>query len=129
MNHYLFVSPNILDESSLESIEALGSVCEDFYSVVLSNSQQLEMLLKLLGIEGYEQVVLSRSEDFESLIDLSGYKIPELSKDEFDEFYDKWLLESGRESNMDEYGQLVFIYGQASIWNQRQYKAVLSEKL
>ena len=129
MNHYLFVSPDILDDSSFESIEALDNVCEDFYSVVLSNKQQLTMLLKLLGIEEHQEVALSGSEDFANLIDLSNYRIPELTKEEFDEFYDKWLVESGRESNMDEYGQLIFIHAQASVWNQRQYKVILSEKL
>ncbi|MFP6845327.1 MAG: hypothetical protein VB958_08955 [Thalassolituus sp.] len=129
MNHYLFVSPDNLDGSALESIEALDSVCDDFYSVALENGQQLAILLKLLSIDDYQEIELPESEDFESLIDLSSYKIPELSKEEFDELYDDWLRESGRESNMDEYGQLIFLHGQASDWNQRQNKVVLRARL
>ncbi|MBU1391162.1 MAG: hypothetical protein KJ856_21385 [Gammaproteobacteria bacterium] len=128
MNHYVFASPDILEKCTFDSIEALDDVCEDFYSVVLSGSQQLELLLKLWGIEGYQKVELPESEDFESVIDISANKFPELSKDGFDDFYERWILESGRDSNMDEYGQLTFILGQANIWNQRPYKVVLSER-
>lgn len=128
MNHYVFASPDILEKYTFDSIEALDGVCEDYYSVVLSSSQQLELLLKLLGIEGYQKVELPESKDFEGVIDISANKFPELSKDGFEEFYEKWLLESGRDNNMDEYGQLTSILGQANIWNQRPYKVVLSER-
>lgn len=128
MNHYLFASPDMLDERVLQSFEAMNNICKEFYSVSLSNSSQLEILLKLLGIEDYQEVELLDNEDFSSIIDLSEYDFPELSKDDFDDFYENWVSESGRDPSMNEYGQLVFIHGQASSWNQRQHKVVLYEK-
>ena len=128
MKHYLFASPNTQDRNILNSIETLDSGCEDFFDVALSSKKELEILLGLLGIEDTLEESLPNSEDFASVIDLSQFKIPELSKEEFDGFYELWLSKTGRESSMDEYGQLIFIQGQAHQWNKRPSKVVLSEQ-
>lgn len=128
MRHYLFTSLNTLDRTVLNSIEALGGVCEDFYDVTLSGKKELTILLGLLGINNYVEESLPSSEDFSSIIDLSQFKIPELSEEEFIQFYESWLSKTGRESSMDEYGQLIFIQGQASEWNKRLSKVILTEQ-
>jgi hypothetical protein len=126
--HYLFASPNASDRNVLNSIEALDDACEDFFDVALSSRKELEILFSLLRIESFVEEELPTSEDFSSLIDFSHCKLPEFSKQEFDEFYELWLSKTGRESNMDEYGQLIFVQGQAQKWNSRPCKVVLCEK-
>lgn len=128
MQHYLFASPNTSNRRTLDSIESLDDACEDFFSVALSSKKELEILLELLGLERIDEESLPNSEDFSSVIDLSRLKLPEYNTEEFDQFYALWLSKTGRESGMDEYGQLTFIQGQAKKWNQRQCKVVLSEK-
>jgi hypothetical protein len=128
VQHYIFASPNTKDRCVLNSIESLESVCDEFFDVALSGKKELEILLALLGIGSVIEESLPASEDFSSLIDLSEFNIPELDKDEFDALYESWLIKTGRESNMDEYGQLIFIQGRAKSWNKRPIKVVLIEK-
>jgi hypothetical protein len=54
--------------------------------------------------------------------------IKEFSEQEFDNFYGAWLQETLRDNTMDEYGQLIFILGQASSWNKQPHKIILHEK-
>lgn len=126
--HFLFASPNTQDKNAFGSIEGLDSVCEDTFSVVLSSRKELEILLSLLGVDDFVVEDLPNSEDFYDVIDISQHKFPELSESGFDQFYEQWLLKTGREPNMDEYGQLIFIQGQAQKWNQRSNRVILNEK-
>jgi hypothetical protein len=128
MRHFLFASTNNADEKNFNSMEALSEACEEFSVVTLSNNKELELLFDLLGIDNSQEKFLLNSEDFISVIDISKSKLPELDLTEFDKLYDTWLKISGRESTMDEYGQLVFLQSQAKKWNQMTYKFVLSEK-
>jgi hypothetical protein len=128
MQHYLFASSGALDRETFHSIEALNSVCDEFFDVSLSSKKELELLFELLGIADVLEENLPSSEDFISVFDISKSKLPEFSAAEFDEFYVKWLARSGRESDMDEYGQLVFLQGYAKKWNKNLHKVVLSEK-
>ena len=123
MLHFVFASPNTKDENAFDSVEELYSVCEETFSVALSSSKELEILLSLLGVDD-----LPNSEDFSNFIDVSKYKLPELSESGFDKLYEQWLLKTGRETNMDEYGQLIFIQGKAQEWNQRSNRIILNEK-
>jgi len=129
MLHFVFASPNTKDKNAFDSIEELYNECEETFSVALSNSKELEILLSLLGIDDFVVEDLSNSEDFSNFIDISKYKLPELSESGFDKFYEQWLLKTDRETNMDEYGQLIFIQGKAQKWNQRPNRIILNEKL
>ena len=128
MLHFVFASPNTKDKNAFDSIEELYNECEETFSVALSNSKELEILLSLLGIDDFVVEDLSNSEDFSNFIDISKYKLPELSESGFDKFYEQWLLKTDRETNMDEYGQLIFIQGKAQEWNQRPNIIILNEK-
>ena len=86
------------------------------------------MLFELLGVTDVVEESLPDSEDFESVIDLSTSKLPEFSAEEFDAFYKKWLARSGRESDMDEYGQLIFLQSYAKKWNKNLHIVVLCLK-
>lgn len=126
--HFLFASPNISDRSIFYSIEDWDNTCEGIFDIALSSIKELEILLSLLGINEFSMKNLPNNRYFSGVIDISQYKIPELNKTDFDQFYEVWLSKTGRESNMDEYGQLIFIQGEARKWNQRPYKVILIEK-
>ncbi|UJB70427.1 hypothetical protein HRE53_04785 [Acaryochloris sp. 'Moss Beach'] len=126
--HFLFASPNTSDRSVFYSIEDWDNVCEGILDIALSSIKELEILLSLLGINDFVIENLPNSEYFSGLIDISQYKIPEFNETDFDQFYELWLSKTGRESNMDEYGQLIFIQGEARKWNQRLCKVILIEK-
>ena len=51
-----------------------------------------------------------------------------MSSEEFDQFYRVWITRSARENSMNEYGQLVFLQGQASQWNKRNFRFILLER-
>ena len=128
MQNYLFVSPSSLDEKVFKSIESLEGACEECFSVSLSSQKEFQVLLNFLGIFDLIEENLLNSNDFSKKIDISNNRLPEFNQEEFNEFYDSWLLKTGRESSMDEYGQLVFILGKFKEWNQRLNKVVLKER-
>lgn len=128
MLSYIFASSNDSIEKVTGSIEALDEACTDFFEVVLSNESEFNILMGLLGLEGSAKVELSKSTDFSVSYDYSASLLPEQSTEEFDEFYELWLKKTGRDSSMDEYGQLVFIQGHASLWNKRINRFVLQAK-
>lgn len=53
-------------------------------------------------------VLLPENSCFDKVFDFSNASLPEMSQDEFDRFYAHWIDAAGRESNIDECGQLVF---------------------
>jgi hypothetical protein len=67
--------------------------------------------------------------DFDAIFDYSDNSLPMLSPDGFDIFYEEWLRLSGRESTMDEYGQLLFLNGLAARWNARASRFILRESI
>jgi hypothetical protein len=126
---YVFASsnePGLIAASSLESLEG---VCDQFFAVALANDEELELLMRLLGIRSFSKTTLPANDDFTALFDYSDTFLPQLNCADFDVFYRKWLRLSGRESTMDEYGQLVFLQGHAVNWNTKSYRFVLLEKV
>ncbi|MRW90868.1 hypothetical protein GJ699_12785 [Duganella sp. FT80W] len=127
MNSYVFAGSNNPIMTVYASLEAMTESGEEYFHVVLENDDELRILMSLLGVERLPMTMLSSNEDFTSVFDYSAYPLPELSKDEFDAFYDEWLRRSGRETSMDEYGQLIFLQGRASSWNKMANRFVLCE--
>ncbi len=128
MRSYVFASTKFVEEKDFESLLSFADKCPEFFEVVLSKESELEVLFRLLGLEHVVQTELARSDDFEVLYDYSSQKLPEWTIEQFDDFYGKWLEQTGRESDMDEYGQLIFIQGHAANWNQNDAKFVLLAK-
>jgi len=128
VQNYLFASPNSFDEEVFKSIESLEDACEEHFSVSLSSKKEFEVLLNLLGIFDFIEENLLNSNDFSKKINISNNRLLEFNQEEFNQFYDSWLLKTGRESSMDEYGQLVFILGKFQEWNQKLNKVVLKER-
>lgn len=128
MNNYLFSASDISPEVFANSIDSFYNNCDNSFSVALSESDFLH-LLDLLKLSCVEETELTSSQDFSSIFELSNLKYPELSLDEFDLLYEQWLKLTGRESSMDEYGQLIFIHSYAADWNLKRYRFILVENL
>ncbi len=110
------------------SLEALERVCDQFFAVALANDEELELLMRLLGVRSLTRTTLPANNDFSALFDYSGTCLPTLNDADFDTFYEEWLRLSGRDSTMDEYGQLIFLRGHAVSWNAKSSRFVLLEK-
>lgn len=127
MNSYIFATsdtPRFLVPSSLEELLENGEQC---FAVVLESDDELKVLMALLGVKELIEKPLLSNKDFSAFFDYSENQLPHLSEQEFDAFYEEWLLRSGRESNMDEYGQLVFLQGRAIAWNKMSNRFILRE--
>jgi hypothetical protein len=127
MNSYVFAVSNNPIAAVCASLEAMNENCEECFQVVLENNDELRTLMDLLGVERLPMTMLSSNADFASVFDYSAYLLPQLSKDDLDAFYDEWLRRTGRETSMDEYGQLVFLQGRGDSWNKVKYRFVLCE--
>jgi hypothetical protein len=109
------------------SLVAMDENCEEYFSVVLEGNKQLRILMGLLDIDLIVEIPLLLNEDFSVVFDFSKGRLPQLSKDDFDNFYDEWLRRSGRETSMDEYGQLIFLQERGNAWNNKANRFVLRE--
>ena len=129
MYHYIFASTNIATATAAQSLEALDESSDRLFEVVLANQNQFKILLTLLEIhEGVIKTPLAQSEDFDILYDYSTILLPEMTTGEFEQFYQDWIEQSARDNDMDEYGQLLFLQGQASQWNKRKFRFILRTK-
>ena len=129
MKSYVFAASNGPVMVASASIEAMIENCEEYFAVALDGDDELRTLMGLLGLTLPAETSLSPNEDFSSVIDYSEQRLPQLTEDDFDKFYDEWLHRSGRESSMDEYGQLLFLRGRADAWNKMASRFVLCETL
>jgi hypothetical protein len=128
MKSYIFATSNTQSFSAPSSLEALLESGNECFAVVLENDEELKVLMSLLGVKDLTEKPLASNNDFSALFDYSESQLPQLSEKDFDVFYEEWLIRSGRESNMDEYGQLVFLQGRAADWNKKSNRFVLREK-
>jgi hypothetical protein len=128
LQNYIFASSNEPILLAASSFENMARVCGGFFMVSLENDKELELLMCLLGINTLAKTALPNNKNFSAFIDFSRSQLPELDGNAFNTFYDAWLNKSGRNSTMDEYGQLVFLQGLAANWNSKSYWFVLLEK-
>jgi hypothetical protein len=129
MKSYVFaVSDRPVMEVSA-SLEAMTENCEEYFPVVLEDDDELRLLMGLLGVTHLAETLLSSNKDFSAVFDYSAQQLRQLSKDDFDTLYDEWLRRSGRETSMDEYGQLIFLQGRADRWNKMANRFVLCETM
>lgn len=129
MKNYVFAVSNRPVMVASASLEAMDENCEEYFPVALESDDELKILMGLLGVDGLVETPLSPNEDFCSVFDYSKQHLPHLSKDDFDRLYDQWLRRSGRETSMDEYGQLIFLQRRADRWNKLANRFVLCETL
>ncbi len=126
MTSFHFISSISLDLNNFKDVEEFVNSYPDFQTVVLNNETELEILLKLMGIDEFKSQELNEI-DFCKYWDLSDFKLPEYNEKEFDQFYQKWIKKTGRENNMDEYGNLIFLQGLSIKWNRLNYRLIVKE--
>ncbi|WP_017730591.1 hypothetical protein [Nafulsella turpanensis] len=127
MMNFNFIASDKFELANFQDVGKFVDTYPDFQTVTLSDENELKLLLKLMGINELNDHELSDSE-FSKFWDLSAFKLPELSAEQFDQFYKNWIGKSKRENNMDEYGNLIFLQGLSSKWNKLHYRLIIKEK-
>lgn len=127
MMNFNFIASNDFDLNNFKNIERFVSFYSDFQTIILNNEKELYLLLKHIGIEKLDSFEL-KSVEFEKYWNLSEFHLPEYNQEEFESFYKKWIEISGREDNMDEFGNLMFLQGMSSKWNKMTYKLIVKEQ-
>lgn len=127
MKHYVFAATDRTISAASGSLVAMGEACQEYFPIALENDDELKILMKLLGVEFLAETQLLSNADFSAIFDFSAAKLPQLGKEEFDYLYDEWLRLSGRQTNMDEYGQLIFLQERGDSWNAMANRFVLRE--
>lgn len=129
MNSYVFAVSDQPVLAASASLIAMEKMCDEYFQIVLEDDDELKVLMDLLGVWDPSEKPLLMNEDFSAVFDFSATPLPQLSKEDFDKFYDDWLRKSGRETSMDEYGQLIFLQGRGDSWNRKTSRFVLRERL
>ncbi len=124
--HFNFFASNSFELNNLDQLDSFVDSYPDFQTVYLENEGELYLLFKLMNVNDPHEQKLNSSE-FDRLWNISSYELPELNEEEFQEFYQNWLKESGRENTMDEFGQLIFLQGLTPKWNQLTNRLVVRE--
>jgi len=126
MMNFNFIASNRLELDDFKDIEIFVDSYPNFQTVFLKDEFELNMLLQLIGIEKIIPQELNGSK-FSKYWDLSNFKLPEFNEEQFDQFHKKWLEESCRENNMDEYGNLIFLQGLSKQWNKMRHRLIVKE--
>ena len=101
MKTYVFAVSNGPVMAASASLQAMIENCKEFFAVALNSDDELRTLMGLLGLTLPAETSLSPNEDFSSVIDYYEQRLPQLTEGDFENFYNKWLHISGRESSMD----------------------------
>lgn len=128
MLRYLFDARDSCAEVDFKTTDTYLAHCSGFHSVLLTSEDELTLLFELLGFRQVIKRSLVSSEAFDQSYDLSEHRYPVFDLADYDNFYQAWLDKTGRQGSMAEYGQLVFIQGQAEVWNKLRYRLVLHER-
>lgn len=124
--NFNFIAGDFFDLKDFKDIETFVDAYPDFQTVVLKNESELALLLKTMGIEIIKPQELKELE-FSKYWDLSNFHLPEYDEEQFEVFYNKWLAKSGRDNNMDEFGNLIFLQGLSRNWNQLKHRIIVKE--
>lgn len=124
--NFNFIAGDKLDLNSFNDIEKFVDDFPDFQTVELKDENEIKLLLEIMGIQDVVGIGLNCS-DFSKYWDLSAFKLPEFTENQFDEFYQDWIKRSGRDNNMDQYGNLIFLQGLSSKWNKLNYRLLAKE--
>ncbi|MCE2573808.1 hypothetical protein [Motilimonas eburnea] len=124
MIHFSFLATDSIKPENLNDLEARFELQE---TVVLESFDELVILLKLFGTS-IKSVDLPDIDNVENSWVLS-QEIKQFEDAEFDHFYQEWLRQTGRDNNMDEYGQLLHLNSFGVTLNQANHKVVLQEAI
>ncbi|TXI90416.1 MAG: hypothetical protein E6Q34_09010 [Burkholderiaceae bacterium] len=121
-----FIFASDANFSDAECYDDLSKNFEDINNIVLEDKNELEILLRLIGLSLPDPLIISG--EFGNRYDMSGQVMQEISLDGFDDFYANWIELTGRENTMDEYGQLAFLIEKTEAWNKCLSRYILQEK-
>jgi len=124
--HFNFVATDDFEVSDFYDVGRFVDAYPDFQNVYLKDATEFNMLLELIGIPNPVSVELD-APNYPRYWDHSAFKLPEYDQEQFDLFYEEWLRKSGRDNNMDEYGNIIFLQGMSSKWNKLKYRLVVEE--
>tara|TARA_R110002049_G_scaffold275995_1_gene454129 strand:+ start:64 stop:447 length:384 start_codon:yes stop_codon:yes gene_type:complete len=127
MMNFNFIASDDFDLNVFKDVEKFVDSYPDFQTVVLNDEEELKLLLKHIGIERLDSCEI-KSTEFTKYWNLSEYHLPELNEEEFELFYKKWIEISGRENNMDEFGNLIFLQGMSPKWNKMTHRLIVKEQ-
>lgn len=127
MMNFNFIASDDFDLNDFKDVEKFVDSYPDFQTVVLNDEEELNLLLKLIGIERYNSCEI-KSTEFTKYWNLSEFYLPEFNEEEFELFYKKWIEISGRENNMDEFGNLIFLQGMSPKWNKMTHRLIVKEQ-
>ena len=124
MIHFSFVP---LDELNSEILNSLEKRYELEDVLTLDTSEELQIFVELLGAG----LVKSSFENLQE-VDLSWLitgTLKYFNESDFESFYQKWIGLTGRDNNMDEYGQLICFNSCVGKLNKATHKVVLQNAI
>ena len=127
MMNFNFIASDDFDLNNFKDVEKFVDAYPDFQTVVLNDEEELNLLLKHIGIERLDSCEI-KSTEFTKYWNLSEFHLPEFKEEEFELFYKKWIEISGRENNMDEFGNLIFLQGMSPKWNKMTHRLIVKEQ-
>jgi|GEM_PF-842333 len=122
--HFSFVPLQSLDLVILNNLEDRYEI---EYVLSLSSSVELKIFVELLGGK-FIKSPFEKLQEVDVSWQISGVLNP-VSENVFDSFYQKWLGLTGRDNNMDEYGQLICFNSCVDKLNQATHKVVLQNAI
>ena len=125
--NFNFIASDDFDLNDFKDVEKFVDSYPDFQTVVLNDEEELNLLLKHIGIERLDSCEIKNTE-FTKYWNLSEFHLPEFNEEEFELFYKKWIEISGRENNMDEFGNLIFLQGMSPKWNKMAHRLIVKEQ-
>ena len=125
--NFFFIASDNFNLNDFKDVEKFADAFPDFQTVVLKNEQELNLLLKLIGIKKTDAHELKASA-FTKYWNISECYLPEFNDEEFELFYKKWLAVTGRDNNMDEFGNLIFLQGMSPKWNKMTYRLIVKNQ-
>jgi hypothetical protein len=125
MTNFHIISSNTFDLNSFESVENFVNSYPNFQTLVLKDEDELEILLKLIGIEKVKSKKLN--EIYCKYWDLSDFNLPDYNEQAFGLLYQNWLKKTGRENSMNEYGNLIFLQNLNTKLNKSNYILIVKE--
>jgi len=127
----MFVATDTIDKEVFLNDDRLFSIYlvdeMGIESSYIDNLDNLILLLNFLSNTNMSLTELTSSVD-RKVYDLTLYKNNCISTDTLDQEYQNWLSESGRENNMDEYGNLIGIVSYLKRNEDNKHLVLITEK-
>ncbi|MGX2964595.1 hypothetical protein ACWAU4_12820 [Shewanella sp. FeAMO] len=124
LNHYSFVAMDCFDVTFLNDLEQRFEHQE---TVTLNSFDEFSKLLDFFSV-GVSDEVMPKVDEVNCSWLLVDVPQPKDIAD-FDAFYEQWLVQTGRDNNMDEYGQLICLNGLFEKFSRASIMVVLSEAI